>query len=140
MRKSFRCRPCSCAFILKGQPLHCPPSGIAEGLSPPLFNNSNALSQEWRSPILSLLCNRLSPSGPSDVTDVTVFVFSPGVKERNSVSPLTDFDIPTSFWYELRSLTEALMDNVKRELLETDRHPRVTTSRPKHRIHSCSLG
>lgn len=48
------------------------------------------------------------------------FVFSPGVKERNSVSPLTDFDVPTSFWYELKSLTEALMDNVTCELLETD--------------------
>lgn len=47
------------------------------------------------------------------------FLFSPGVKERNSVSPLTDFDVPTSFWYELKSLTEALMDNVKCELLET---------------------
>lgn len=58
-------------------------------------------------------------SGLSDITDVTFFVFSPGVKERNSVSPLTDFDIPTSFWYELKSLTEALMDNVKCELSET---------------------
>uniref|UniRef100_UPI0037E732E7 nucleolar protein 9 n=1 Tax=Semicossyphus pulcher TaxID=241346 RepID=UPI0037E732E7 len=36
----------------------------------------------------------------------------PGVKERNAVPQLTDFEIPTSFWYELKSLTDALMDNV----------------------------
>ncbi|KAE8291344.1 Nucleolar protein 9 Pumilio domain-containing protein NOP9 [Larimichthys crocea] len=36
----------------------------------------------------------------------------PGAKERNIVPQLTDFDIPTSFWYELKSLTETLMDNV----------------------------
>ncbi|TKS80301.1 Nucleolar protein 9 [Collichthys lucidus] len=35
-----------------------------------------------------------------------------GAKERNIVPQLTDFDIPTSFWYELKSLTETLMDNV----------------------------
>ncbi|XP_037644402.1 nucleolar protein 9 [Sebastes umbrosus] len=36
----------------------------------------------------------------------------PGAKERNAVPQLTDFEIPTSFWYELKSLTETLMDNV----------------------------
>ncbi|XP_074545013.1 nucleolar protein 9 [Halichoeres trimaculatus] len=36
----------------------------------------------------------------------------PGAKERNVVPELTDFEIPTSFWYELKSLTETLMDNV----------------------------
>ncbi|KAM9349410.1 nucleolar protein 9 [Symphorus nematophorus] len=36
----------------------------------------------------------------------------PGAKERNIVPQLTDFEIPTSFWYELKSLTETLMDNV----------------------------
>lgn len=36
----------------------------------------------------------------------------PGAKERNTVPQLTDFEIPTSFWYELKSLTETLMDNV----------------------------
>ncbi|XP_068558045.1 nucleolar protein 9 isoform X2 [Cebidichthys violaceus] len=36
----------------------------------------------------------------------------PGTKERNIAPQLTDFEIPTSFWYELKSLTETLMDNV----------------------------
>ncbi|XP_049889292.1 nucleolar protein 9 [Epinephelus moara] len=36
----------------------------------------------------------------------------PGAKERNVAPQLTDFEIPTSFWYELKSLTETLMDNV----------------------------
>uniref|UniRef100_A0A3Q4BCZ7 NOP9 nucleolar protein n=1 Tax=Mola mola TaxID=94237 RepID=A0A3Q4BCZ7_MOLML len=36
----------------------------------------------------------------------------PGAKERKVVPQLTDFEIPTSFWYELKSLTETLMDNV----------------------------
>ncbi|XP_041660321.1 nucleolar protein 9 [Cheilinus undulatus] len=36
----------------------------------------------------------------------------PGAKERNISPQLTDFEIPTSFWYELKSLTETLMDNV----------------------------
>ncbi|XP_070830390.1 nucleolar protein 9 [Chaetodon trifascialis] len=36
----------------------------------------------------------------------------PGTKERAVVPQLTDFEIPTSFWYELKSLTETLMDNV----------------------------
>ncbi|KAF7655344.1 hypothetical protein LDENG_00057100 [Lucifuga dentata] len=36
----------------------------------------------------------------------------PGAKERNVVPQLTDFETPTSFWYELKSLTETLMNNV----------------------------
>ncbi|KAF3698948.1 Nucleolar protein 9 [Channa argus] len=36
----------------------------------------------------------------------------PGGKERIVASQLTDFEIPTSFWYELKSLTEALMENI----------------------------
>ncbi|XP_070775590.1 nucleolar protein 9 [Enoplosus armatus] len=36
----------------------------------------------------------------------------PGAKERNVAPQLTDFEIPTSFWYELKSLTETLTDNV----------------------------
>ncbi|XP_054452046.1 nucleolar protein 9 [Anoplopoma fimbria] len=36
----------------------------------------------------------------------------PGAKNRNIAPQLTDFEIPTSFWYELKSLTETLMDNV----------------------------
>ncbi|XP_067461132.1 nucleolar protein 9 [Thunnus thynnus] len=36
----------------------------------------------------------------------------PGAKERNVAPQLTDFDIPTSFWYELKNLTEALMENI----------------------------
>ncbi|XP_022060809.2 nucleolar protein 9 [Acanthochromis polyacanthus] len=36
----------------------------------------------------------------------------PGTKERNAAPQLTDFEIPTSFWYELKNLTETLMDNV----------------------------
>ncbi|XP_068196989.1 nucleolar protein 9 [Antennarius striatus] len=36
----------------------------------------------------------------------------PGGKDRSSAPPLTDFDVPASFWYELRRLTETLMDNV----------------------------
>ncbi|XP_044076036.1 nucleolar protein 9 [Siniperca chuatsi] len=36
----------------------------------------------------------------------------PGAKERNVAPQLTDFEIPTSFWYELKSLTETLMDNI----------------------------
>ncbi|KAM4552347.1 nucleolar protein 9 [Odontesthes bonariensis] len=35
-----------------------------------------------------------------------------GAKERSVVPQLTDFEIPTSFWYELKSLTETLMENV----------------------------
>lgn len=44
-----------------------------------------------------------------------LFLFFPGAKERNVAPQLTDFEIPTSFWYELKSLTETLMDNVNRE-------------------------
>ncbi|XP_034559509.1 nucleolar protein 9 isoform X2 [Notolabrus celidotus] len=36
----------------------------------------------------------------------------PGSKERNVAPQLTDFEIPTSFWYELKSLTETLMENI----------------------------
>ncbi|XP_069567497.1 nucleolar protein 9 isoform X2 [Brachyistius frenatus] len=36
----------------------------------------------------------------------------PGAKERNIAPQLTDFEIPTSFWYELKSLTETLMEHV----------------------------
>ncbi|XP_031711245.1 nucleolar protein 9 [Anarrhichthys ocellatus] len=36
----------------------------------------------------------------------------PGAKDRNIAPQLTDFEVPTSFWYELKSLTETLMDNV----------------------------
>ncbi|KAK5859610.1 hypothetical protein PBY51_021155 [Eleginops maclovinus] len=35
-----------------------------------------------------------------------------GPKERNAVPQLTDFEIPTSFWYELKNLTDTLMDNI----------------------------
>ncbi|XP_034038467.1 nucleolar protein 9 [Thalassophryne amazonica] len=37
----------------------------------------------------------------------------PGANERNIVPQLTDFEIPTSFWYELKSLTDTLMNNVQ---------------------------
>lgn len=40
-----------------------------------------------------------------------VFCFQ-GAKERHAKVPLTDFEIPTSFWYELKNLTDTLMDNV----------------------------
>ncbi|XP_068427260.1 nucleolar protein 9 [Clinocottus analis] len=36
----------------------------------------------------------------------------PGAKGRNIVPQLTDFEIPASFWYELKSLTDILLDNV----------------------------
>ncbi|XP_035490969.1 nucleolar protein 9 [Scophthalmus maximus] len=36
----------------------------------------------------------------------------PGAKERSAAPQLTDFEIPTSFWYELKSLTETLMGNI----------------------------
>ncbi|KAM7401276.1 hypothetical protein PAMA_005456 [Pampus argenteus] len=36
----------------------------------------------------------------------------PGAKERNVAPQLTDFEIPTSFWYELKNLTETLMGHV----------------------------
>ncbi|KAG7525833.1 nucleolar protein 9 [Solea senegalensis] len=36
----------------------------------------------------------------------------PGARDRSAAPQLTDFEIPTSFWYELKSLTETLMENV----------------------------
>ncbi|KAJ0059003.1 hypothetical protein NL108_003368, partial [Boleophthalmus pectinirostris] len=36
----------------------------------------------------------------------------PAAKDRHMTPQLTDFDIPTSFWYELKELTESLMANV----------------------------
>ncbi|CAN9503312.1 unnamed protein product [Ophioblennius macclurei] len=36
----------------------------------------------------------------------------PGAKDRNATPQLTDFEIPTSFWYEMKNLTETLMENV----------------------------
>ncbi|XP_031586576.1 nucleolar protein 9 [Oreochromis aureus] len=36
----------------------------------------------------------------------------PGGKERSIPPQLTDFEIPTSFWYELKDLTETLMENI----------------------------
>ncbi|XP_029970889.1 nucleolar protein 9 [Salarias fasciatus] len=36
----------------------------------------------------------------------------PGVKDRRVAPQLTDFEIPTSFWYEMKNLTETLMENV----------------------------
>ncbi|MEQ2258138.1 hypothetical protein XENORESO_008685 [Xenotaenia resolanae] len=35
-----------------------------------------------------------------------------GAKEHRVNPELTDFEIPTSFWYELKSLTETLMENI----------------------------
>lgn len=46
---------------------------------------------------------------------VLCFCFFTGAKEHNLVPQLIDFEIPTSFWYGLKSLTEALMDNVNCE-------------------------
>ncbi|XP_078120859.1 nucleolar protein 9 [Sander vitreus] len=42
----------------------------------------------------------------------------PGAKERNVAPQLTDFEIPTAFWYELKSLTETLMDNVNLSVID----------------------
>ncbi|XP_036941233.1 nucleolar protein 9 [Acanthopagrus latus] len=36
----------------------------------------------------------------------------PGAKERNIAPQLTDIEIPTSFWYELKNLTDTLMDYI----------------------------
>ncbi|XP_021165925.2 nucleolar protein 9 [Fundulus heteroclitus] len=36
----------------------------------------------------------------------------PGAKVQRAAPHLTDFEIPTSFWYELKSLTETLMENI----------------------------
>lgn len=49
---------------------------------------------------------------------LTYFVcvtFFQGAKDRNVTPQLTDFEAPTSFWYELKSLTETLMNNVNGE-------------------------
>ncbi|XP_061550153.1 nucleolar protein 9 isoform X2 [Phycodurus eques] len=43
----------------------------------------------------------------------------PSAKERNAPPQLTDFEIPTSFWYELKSLTETLMDSVKLSITDS---------------------
>lgn len=127
LKKAFPSCPCRCASIPQKQPavgegptLRCPLAGRSRGRC-----------------IFLLLCNRFSPSGLSDSTDDTFLVFSPGVKERNSVSPLTDFDIPTSFWYELKSLTEALMDNVKRELLFAKHFLLITGGCTPHVTMNC---
>ncbi|TDH06096.1 hypothetical protein EPR50_G00130260 [Perca flavescens] len=42
----------------------------------------------------------------------------PGAKERNVAPQLTDFEIPTAFWYELKSLTETLMDNINLSVID----------------------
>ncbi|XP_034742645.1 nucleolar protein 9 [Etheostoma cragini] len=42
----------------------------------------------------------------------------PGAKERNVAPQLTDFEIPTAFWYELKSLTDTLMDNVNLSVID----------------------
>ncbi|CAG5897151.1 unnamed protein product [Menidia menidia] len=39
----------------------------------------------------------------------------PGAKECRAPPQLTDFEIPASFWYELKSLTETLMEHINRE-------------------------
>lgn len=36
----------------------------------------------------------------------------PGPKHRSAVPQMTDFEVPTSFWYELKNLTESMMNNV----------------------------
>ncbi|XP_024129159.2 nucleolar protein 9 isoform X1 [Oryzias melastigma] len=36
----------------------------------------------------------------------------PGVKDRSIAAQMTDFDIPTSFWYEMGKLAEILMENI----------------------------
>ncbi|XP_077472406.1 nucleolar protein 9 [Stigmatopora argus] len=43
----------------------------------------------------------------------------PGAKDRNASPQLTDFEIPTTFWYELISLTETLMENVKLSITDS---------------------
>ncbi|KAF1383343.1 hypothetical protein PFLUV_G00130940 [Perca fluviatilis] len=45
-------------------------------------------------------------------------VLSLSAKERNVAPQLTDFEIPTAFWYELKSLTETLMDNVNLSVID----------------------
>ncbi|KAG7227397.1 hypothetical protein INR49_000402 [Caranx melampygus] len=48
----------------------------------------------------------------SHVVRTLLHVMAGCTKERNVAPQLTDFEIPTSFWYELKSLTETLMENV----------------------------
>lgn len=43
----------------------------------------------------------------------------PAAKERHVPPQLTDFDIPTSFWYELKELTENLKANVNLSVTNT---------------------
>lgn len=43
----------------------------------------------------------------------------PAAKERHVPPQLTDFDIPTSFWYELKELTENLKANVNLSVTDT---------------------
>lgn len=43
----------------------------------------------------------------------------PAAKERHVPPQLTDFDIPTSFWYELKELTESLKANVNLSVTDT---------------------
>lgn len=38
--------------------------------------------------------------------------FVSGVKDRNVTTQLTYFEAPTSFWWELKTLSTSLMDNV----------------------------
>ncbi|XP_064849319.1 nucleolar protein 9 [Oncorhynchus masou masou] len=47
-------------------------------------------------------------AGCLDPTDTT----RPGVKDRNVTTQLTYFEAPTSFWWELKTLSTSLMDNV----------------------------
>ncbi|KAM4728736.1 nucleolar protein 9 isoform 2-T2 [Anableps anableps] len=42
----------------------------------------------------------------------------PGAKEHRVAPQLTDFEIPTSFWYELKSLTDTLMENINLSVTE----------------------
>ncbi|XP_028988450.1 nucleolar protein 9 [Betta splendens] len=43
----------------------------------------------------------------------------PGCKDRYVAPKLTDFELPTSFWYELKSLTETLMENINLSVTDT---------------------
>lgn len=63
--------------------------------------------------------------------------FFAGGKERNAVPQLTDFEIPTSFWYELKSLTEILMDNVNREFSSRHVETRARADSYDWELHQC---
>lgn len=76
-----------------------------------LFSNS---SQEIKVLFCSCQSQRSEIREKCQMVFAFLFFFAGG-KERNAVPQLTDFEIPTSFWYELKSLTEILMDNVNRE-------------------------